>query len=304
MNRILYIIGPTASGKTELAIDVCKRINGEIIGADSMQIYKHISVGTAKPTTEETGDIKYHLIDFVEPDIIYTVSQFKDDALELIEDMHKRGVIPVVCGGTGLYINSLLYKMDFTEASYDLALRQELDGKSREELLLMLNKLDGKTYEEIDKSNLRRVRRAIEICMLSGKPKSQQTNDYKKSLRPFDHRVIVLNPDRKVLYERINKRVDIMLENGLVEEVKLLLEKYPKRDYPVFQFIGYKEIVEYLSGESDLITAAEKIKQNTRHFAKRQMTWFRGLKGIENLHFLNTACGKEELLDKALKILE
>lgn len=302
LKKVIYIIGPTASGKTDLAIELCKGLGSEIIGADSMQIYKYISIGTAKPTKEETAHCKYHFVDFVEPDQIYTVSQFKDEALGKINELHGEGITPIVCGGTGLYINSLLYEMEFTDAGYDLSLRDELEKMSREELLERLFELDKNTYDSIDKSNLRRVIRAVEICMLSGIPKSQQTMDYKNHIRPYDNRVIILNPEREILYERINRRVDIMMDKGFEDEVRMLMERYPKDDYPIFQFIGYKEMVEYIRGAVDKSTAIENMKRNTRRFAKRQLTWFRGIKGIESLYWLDTSCGKDALIEKAIEI--
>ncbi len=302
LKKIIYITGPTASGKTDLAIELCKNIGGEIIGADSMQIYKYISIGTAKPTKEETKGCKYHFIDFVEPDSIYTVNQFKDEALQKIEELHSKGITPIVCGGTGLYINSLLYKMDFSSASYDLNFRKSLEGMDKKQLLSMLKELDEKTYNNIDKDNKRRVVRAIEICHLSGIPKSLQVVDYKEHPRDFDHRVIILNTERKVIYDRINKRVDIMMSMGFEDEVKMLMKKYPDTSYPIFKFIGYKEMVDYISGNVGKEEAVENMKRNTRRFAKRQITWFKGIKGIENLYWLDTAKGKDSLLKKTLEI--
>lgn len=287
LKKIIYIVGPTASGKTDLSLELCKHINGEIIGADSMQIYKHIKIGTAKPTKEEIGDAVYHFIDFVEPDSIYTVSQFKDDALSLIGDIHKRGAVPIVCGGTGLYVNSLIYKMDFTNASFDLEFRKQLESKSKDQLLKMLKEMDVETYNKIDIHNLRRVTRAIEICHLSKLPKSAQVRDYKQYPREFDHRVFILNMDRKLLYDRINSRVNIMVEKGLVDEVQMLMDRYKDTSYPIFQFIGYKEIVAYLNGEIQKCEAIEAIKQNTRRFAKRQLTWFKGITGVKNTYWID-----------------
>lgn len=302
LKKIIYIAGPTASGKTDLAISLCKCLGGEIIGADSMQIYKSIEIGTAKPTQNEIGDCVYSFIDFVQPSEIYTVSQYKDEALNQINRIHKSGQIPIVCGGTGLYINSLLYEMDFTSASFDLDFRKSLENKTRDELLYILKTLDENTYKEIDKYNLRRVQRAIEICHLSGKEKSAQIWDYKAHPRKFDHRVFILSPPREILYDRINKRVDVMINSGIVEEVKGLVEKYQDTSYPIFQYIGYKEIMAFLNGEINLDTATERIKRNTRRFAKRQLTWFRGITGIENLHWLDTQVGKDELLQQILKL--
>lgn len=287
IKKIIYIVGPTASGKTDLSLELCKHIDAEIIGADSMQIYKHIEIGTAKPTKEEIGKTKYHLIDFVEPDSIYTASQFKDDAQSLIGDIHKRGAVPIVCGGTGLYVNSLIYKMDFTDASFDLEYRKQLENKSKDELLHMLGEMDADTYNKIDIHNLRRVIRAIEICHLSKLPKSAQVRDYKQYPREFDHRIFILNMDRKLLYDRINRRVDIMVEKGLIDEVQMLMDRYKDTSYPIFQFIGYKEIVAYLKGEIEKASAIEAIKQNTRRFAKRQLTWFKGITGVKNIHWID-----------------
>lgn len=303
MNKLITIAGPTASGKTELALSLAKNLNGEIIGADSMQIYKEIEIGTAKPTKDETKDIPYHMIDFVEPNEFYTVSQFKDSALELISDIEQRDKLPIVCGGTGLYINSLLYEMDFTDGEFDFKYRESIKDKSLDELVEELKLKDPKTASSIDLQNRRRVERALEIFHITGYSKSEQTKNYMETPRPFDHRVFILNMDRQVLYDRINRRVDIMIEKGLVDEVKHLRSICNDDSLPVFQFIGFKEIISYLNGEISLEIAICEIKKNTRRFAKRQFTWFRKLSGIKHIHWIDVIDDKEKMTENIMEII-
>ena len=301
MKKVIYITGPTASGKTDLAVSLSKELNTEVLGADSMQIYKYITVGTAKPTPEELQGQKYHFIDFVEPDEIYTVSEFKDDALKEINRLHLENKVPIVCGGTGLYVNSLLYKMDFTASGYDLELRKKLDAKTDEELVKELEQVDFESYKNIDLKNRRRVTRALEIYYLTNKTKSSQVYNYKEHPRDYDHKLFIIDMDRDVLYDRINRRVDIMIDNGLVSEVEFLIDKYKDTSKPIFQFIGYKEIVEYLNKEVSLETAIDNVKKNTRHFAKRQITWFKGITGIKDTVWLKPDT-KENMLDKIIEL--
>lgn len=304
MKPLVTIAGPTASGKTELALALARHFHGEVIGADSMQIYREIAIGTAKPTAEECGGIPYHLIDFVPPWESYTVSQFKDDALAVIERLHQKNTLPILCGGTGLYVNAILYEMDFTNGSYDLDYRKSLEDQPLDTLLAALQSVDPKTYAEIDRKNRRRVIRALEIYHLTKMPKSSQVRDYRQHPRPFDHHVYILNRERDELYDRINRRVDWMMENGLIEEVERLKTLCSDTMLPIFQFIGYKEILCYLAGKFTKAQAAEEIKKNTRHFAKRQLTWFRKLAGIPRITWIQTTNDKDRLSREIIRRIE
>ena len=255
---VIVICGPTASGKTALSIELAKKINGEIISSDSMQIYKYMDIGTAKPSEEEKEGIQHYLLDFVEPNQRYSVAEFKKDAESAIEEILAKGKTPIVVGGTGLYVDSLIYGIEYQDI--------ELDEKYRKEL-------DPEAAQRIHKNNTKRVIRALEVC-LSGEKMNDFSNDLKinEKYKPI---IIVLNREREHLYERINKRVDIMMESGLIDEVKKLLEMGYTKDMISMQGIGYKEIIKYLDGEYTLDEAVDIIKRASRRYAKRQLTWFR-----------------------------
>lgn len=303
MKKLITIAGPTASGKTGLALLLAGQLGGEIIGADSMQIYQQIQIGTARPTRQETGEIAYHMIDCVPPDAFYTVSQFKDDALRVIGQITARGKTPIVCGGTGLYVNALLYEMDFSDGDFDVAYRQRLQSQTLDELTARLQEVDAATYRTIDRKNRRRVERALEIYHLTGKEKSRQTGDYMQHPRPFDHRVFLIDMPRELLYERIDARVDSMLQSGLVEEVRQLRRQGFAEDLPVFQFIGYQQILSHLKGELSLEQATLDIKKNTRHFAKRQLTWFKKLTGVP-IHWVAHSEDTQQMLTQMMEKLD
>ena len=275
---LVVVAGPTASGKTEAAIRICQWFNGEVVSADSMQIYKYLSVGTAKPNEEEKEGIPHHLMDFMEPSQPFSVAEYVQLAKEAIADIHNRGKLPVMVGGTGLYIDSLVNNIQFTETDSDPALREELQKYAAEHgneaLWNILNEKDPEAAANVHPNNVGRVIRAIEMIKTSGKTKTEQLEDSHREPSPYNVLYLALNyRDRETLYDRINRRVYIMLDNGLEEEARFLLEHgYAPT---AAQAIGYKEMFGYLNGEEDLELAIEKIQQGSRRYAKRQLTWFR-----------------------------
>ena len=282
--KIVVIVGPTASGKTSLSIELAKKINGEIISADSMQIYKEMDIGTAKVTKDEMQGIKHYLIDFIKPDERYTVSDFKKDSLVAIQEILNNKKMPIIVGGTGLYVNSLIYEINFQEMNFDEEYRKMLmneaeDEAKLEELWNKANDIDPEAMAKISKNDKKRIIRVLEIYKATGKNKTEQEKNSRKKDLIYDYYVFGINYDRDKLYERINYRVDKMIEAGLIDEVKKILSKYDK--FPTaMQGLGYKEVVRYLEGEYSKEEMIEKIKQETRRYAKRQMTWFRKNKDI------------------------
>lgn len=275
---VIVICGPTASGKTALSIELAKEIKGEIISADSMQIYKDMDIGTAKPHEEEKQGIKHYLLDFINPDTRYSVAEFKIDATKAIEEILQKGKIPIVVGGTGLYIDTLIYGIEYNDIKIDEEYRQELEKIAEEQGLEVLyqkaKEIDNKAMEKISPNDKKRIMRVLEIYKATGKTKTEQEAESKRNGVKYDYKVFALNMDREVLYNRINLRVDIMIENGLIEEVQKLRDKYNK--FPTaMQGLGYKEVVEYLENKVTKEQMIEKIKMETRRYAKRQLTWFR-----------------------------
>lgn len=265
-------MGPTASGKSKFAIKKAKEINGEIISADSRLVYKGFDIAAAKPTIEEREGIEHYLIDIVEPEVDYSVANFFDDAKIAIEKIMQKGKTPIVVGGTGLYFRILLEDFNLPRVAPNLELRNQLEKLDTQELHEMLKKLDSASAEKIHFNNKVKIIRAIEVCKAVEKPMSQVAG---KKEPEFDVDWIGLNsPDRAILYDIINKRVDEMVKMGLVEETKILLEKHGRINNFI-NTIGYQEILEYFDGKISLDEAISKIKQNTRHYAKRQLTWFR-----------------------------
>ena len=305
MNQVIVIAGPTASGKTGLSIEVAKQLHTEIVSADSMQIYKGMDVGTAKVTPDEMCGIVHHMIDIVSPMENYNVSRYVEDAKPIVDSILTKGKIPVIAGGTGLYINSLVHGYDLAPIPGDEAVREEItklyEEKGGEFLLEELRKIDPKTADRLHPNNARRLIRALEVYRISGTTISEQEERTKNAPKPYDVKFFVLDTDREKLYERINRRVDIMLVNGLVEEVKTLLEQGIPKTNTSMQAIGYKEIVEYLDGYLTLEEAVEKLKMESRRYAKRQLTWFRRNEGA---HWLEASLPKEELTEKILKTIE
>ena len=279
MNKIPLIIltGPTAVGKTDLSIKLSKSLNAEIISADSMQIYKYMDIGSAKITKEEMDNVVHHMIDEVTPDVPFSVSEFQTRSEKYINDIHERRKRVLVTGGTGLYLNSLIYNMDFAKSDANNEIREKLEKELEENGIDYMHEKLRSLHEDaanrIHKNNTKKVIRAIEVCLSGNK-----MNDFSKDLRyneKYKPIIIVLNRDREVLYQRINKRVDIMLENGLLDEVKKLLEMGYTKDMISMQGIGYKEMIKYLDGEYTYDEAVEIIKRDSRRYAKRQTTWFK-----------------------------
>lgn len=265
-------MGPTATGKSKFAVQKAKEINGEIISADSRLVYKGFDIATAKPTIEERQGIEHYLIDIVEPEVDYSVANFFDDAKIVIEEIRQKGKTPIIVGGTGLYFRILLEDFDLPRVAPDYELRKKLEDLDAQELYEMLKKLDPASAQKIHFNNKVKIIRAIEVCKALEKPHSQAAG---RKEPEFDVEWIGLNySDRKVLYEKINQRVDEMIEKGLIEETKALLNKHGRINNFV-NTIGYQEILEHLDGKISLEEAISKVKQNTRHYAKRQLTWFR-----------------------------
>lgn len=283
-NKLIILAGPTASGKTSVSIDLAKRLGGEIISADSMQVYKYMDVGTAKISVEEMQGVKHHLIDVLDPKEDFNIVKFQNMVKCSIEEIVKNGHIPILVGGTGFYIQSVIYDIDFNNeddnSSVRKKLEEEYDAFGADFMHEKLKKIDIVSAQNIHKNNKKRIIRAIEYFLINNEPISSHNEVQREKKSPYDYRFFVLNPPRDILYGRINKRVDIMVENGLVDEVKKLREMGLSTANISMQGIGYKEIIEYLDGEVSLETAIENIKQNTRHMAKRQVTWFKREKGV------------------------
>lgn len=278
-NPLIILTGPTAAGKTKLSIALAKAVNGEIISADSMQVYRHMDIGSAKIRPEEMQGIKHYLVDILEPTQDFNIVLFQKYAKQAISEIYEKGKIPIIVGGTGFYIQSVLYNIDFHESSEDTALRTELEqlarGKGAEYLHNILEECDPKAAQEIHANNVKRVIRAIEFYRQTGQKISEHNEAEREKKSAYDSRYFVLTDKRERLYEKIDKRVDQMIEEGLVDEVRRLMEMGCRRDSTAMQGLGYKEIISYLAGEITLEEAVYIIKRDTRHFAKRQLTWFR-----------------------------
>ncbi|OSB12461.1 tRNA (adenosine(37)-N6)-dimethylallyltransferase MiaA [Paraclostridium bifermentans] len=302
---LVILTGPTAVGKTNLSIQLAKKMNMEIISADSMQIYKYMDVGSAKVTEDEMNGVKHYLIDEVTPEYSFSVSEFQERANDYINQIVKKGKLPLVTGGTGLYLNSLIYNMDFAKSDADNELREmlrvELEENGIDYMYEKLKSLDEEAANRIHKNNTKRVIRAIEVCM-SGKKMSDFSNDLKLNEK-YEPIIIVLNRDREHLYRRINKRVDIMISQGLEDEVKTLLNMGYSSDLVSMQGIGYKEIIKYLNNEYTYEEAIEIIKRDSRRYAKRQLTWFRR---YENAKWFDLDNYNDEkiLLDDVISYIE
>lgn len=280
-NKIIIVCGATASGKTALAIDLAERLNTEIISADSMCIYRGLNIGTAKPTAEETARAKHHMVDIVEPNESFSVGAYSTAARAEIEKLHFSGKIPIICGGTGFYIYSLLYDFSYGYEKGDESIREKYMKQNREQgaesVFEELKKVDPETAEKLHVNDVKRVVRALEIYYGTGKKKSEQ---YDELVPRYDYTAFMPNWDRKILYDRINRRVDVMFENGLVDEVRGLLDSGITENCQCMQGIGYKEVAEGLRKGEDEETIKEKIRLNTRHYAKRQITFFKRLEGL------------------------
>lgn len=282
-NKILIICGPTASGKSSLAVECAKLLNTEVISADSMYIYKNLNVGTAKPTKLEMDGVKHHLIDVVEPFENFTVSDYKATAEPIVQSLLEKGKIPIICGGTGFYINSLIYDLSYGNGKDNSFTREKYKRIAEENGNLavyeILKKLDPVTAEKLHFNDIKRVIRALEIYE-SGFKKSEIVDDFTPK---YDYNAYSIDFPREVLYDRINKRVDLMIENGLLNEISQLLASGVTKENQCFQAIGYKEILDYLTNTITLEQAIDKIKLNTRHYAKRQITFFKRLPKLKLL---------------------
>ena len=305
---LVILTGPTAVGKTSLSISLAKAIGAEIISADSMQVYKGMDIGTAKIRQEEMQGVKHYLIDVMSPDEEFDITVFKKMACEAIDKIRANGHIPLIVGGTGFYIQSVLYDIEFDNADKDTSYRDERYRLAEQNgpmyLHNMLREIDEKSADTIHYNNVKRVARAIEYYKQTGMKISEHNEEQRKKDSPYNYVYFVLNDDRKLLYDRINKRVDAMFDEGLIEEVRKLRERGIGRDATSMQAIGYKEVLDYLDGLCTLDELKENIKNNTRHFSKRQITWFKREKDIEWINLEEFGHNRENVLEYMLNILE
>ena len=300
MKDLIVLTGPTAVGKTSLSIALAKAVGGEIISADSMQVYKYMNIGTAKITEEEKCGIPHFLIDELEPDEEFNVTIFKNKVMGYIKDIKSRGKVPIIVGGTGFYIQSVIYDINFNEYGDDSEVRKKYElmaetiGKS--ELHKKLALVDREYADSVSENNVKKVVRALSFFEMTGEKLSEHNKRERERSSPFDFAYFVLTMDRKKLYERIDKRVDLMFDMGLVDEVKALMAKGYDKSLVSMQGIGYKEVIDYLNGKTSLEECIDIIKRDTRHFAKRQLTWFKREKVV-------TYIDKDEFVseDKCLK---
>ena len=281
----MVVCGPTASGKTKLAVDLALMFGGEIVSADSMQIYKGMDIASAKPTEEEKRGVPHHLMDFLEPTQAFSVADYVLLARKTIEDIHARGKLPIICGGTGLYISSLIDNIEFDDTGSDPVYREKLrriaDEKGGEYLLGMLREVDPEAAAQLHENNQKRIIRALEVYKLSGKTMTEQKIQSRLNPSPYEPCMMMIDYPREVLYERIDRRVDMMLDAGLEAEAR---EFFTHDDYiTAAQAIGYKELRPYFDGEKTLDECVETLKRETRRYAKRQLTWFRKDSRIEHI---------------------
>ncbi len=309
--KICVVIGPTASGKTALGVEICKKFNGEVISCDSMQIYKGLPIATAVPTLEEREGIPHHLMEFLEINQNFSVADYVSLAKEKIENIKSRGKLPVFVGGTGLYISSLLDNVKFAPQQFDENIRKGLNERIKtegcEKLYEELKAIDPETAEKIHVNDALRITRALEIYLLTGETKTEQVKRSKEEPSPYDPCVIGLNfENRDILYDRINRRVDIMMESGMLEEVKSVYGKYG--DEVSVAAIGYKEFIPYLKGEDTIENCIENVKQESRRYAKRQLTWFRRDSRVNWIYpdtfEENVEYSRTKVIEKAIEIME
>ena len=310
MERKPFVVltGPTAVGKTALSIELAKAISGAIISADSMQVYKHMDIGSAKIMPEEMEGIRHYLVDEFEPDEEFHVARFVERAKECLNEIYREGKIPIIVGGTGFYIQALLYDVNFSEQNTNTEYRKELEylaeEKGAEYLHKMLKEVDAASAEAIHANNRKRVIRALEFYHLTGTKISEHNETEKQKTSPYNFAYFVLTDNRKHLYERIEKRVDMMIKNGLVEEVQKIKDMGYHREMVSMQGLGYKEILDYLDGKMTLEEAVSLIKKETRHFAKRQLTWFRRERDVIWFDKEKYEYNEEHILRDMIKILE
>jgi len=297
---LIVLTGPTAVGKTALSVQLAKRLGGEIISADSMQVYRHMDIGSAKVTREEMDGVPHHLIDILDPSEEFNVALFQKLAREALEGIYARGAVPIIAGGTGFYIQALLYDIDFTETNEDTAFRREMEERAGKEgpsvLHAMLREVDPESADAIHENNVKRVIRALEFYRQTGRKISAHNEAERRKESPYNSFYYVLTTDRPVLYERIDRRVDQMIEQGLVEEVKRLRAMGCSCGMVSMQGLGYKEILAYLEGELTLEEAVYILKRDTRHFAKRQLTWFKRERGVRWLNLPDFDNDRERIL--------
>ena len=304
--KICILAGPTAVGKTEISLALARSLCGEIISADSAQVYKYMDIGTAKLKEEEMQGIKHYMIDEVTPDMDFSVAQFREKAELYIRDINDRGKLPIITGGTGLYINSLLNNLDFTDSISDEEYRREMQEtaqvKGTEYVHAMLEAVDPASYRRLHPNDLRRVIRALEVYKHTGKPISYFQEESRKQPPRYDFAYITLTMDRRKLYERIDQRVDKMMASGLVEEVEGLIKRGYGRELNSIQALGYKEIADYLHGSVSKDEAVRILKRDTRHYAKRQLTWFRGDKRV-NWVDVDSFYRKEAIVENIIRYI-
>lgn len=307
MKPMIILTGPTAAGKTDLSIALAKAVNGAVISADSMQVYKKMDIGTAKIMPEEMDGVEHYLVDVLDPKEEFHVARFKEMAMEALQKIYAKGQIPIIVGGTGFYIQALLYDIQFTDTKKDETYRKELEAFAKEHgnqaLHDALAKVDLKSARAIHANNVKRVIRALEYYKETGEPISEHNERERNRTSPYNFAYFVLTHKREILYDRINRRVDLMLEQGLVQEVKKLKEEGYGRELVSMQGLGYKEILSYLDGEISLEEAVYLLKRDTRHFAKRQLTWFgreRDVIMIEKQAYKDEA----EILDVMLNVMK
>lgn len=305
---IIILSGPTAVGKTALSIALAKMVNGSIISADSMQVYQYMDIGSAKITKEEMDGVPHYLVDKLLPEEEFHIVRFQTMAKEAMEEIYAQGKIPVIVGGTGFYIQALLYDIDFTNQDCDETYRKELEAFAKEHgneaLHERLKKIDPISAETIHANNVKRVIRALEFYKLTGKPISLHNEEERRKTSPYNHAYFVLTDKRERLYERIDRRVDIMVQNGLLEEVKKLKEIGYHQGMVSMQGLGYKEILNYLDGVYSLEEAIYILKRETRHFAKRQLTWFRRERDVIWLDKSEYGHDEEKILLEMKQILQ
>lgn len=305
MKPLIIITGPTAAGKTDLSVRLARAIGGEIISADSMQVYRHMDIGSAKITEEEKRGVPHYLIDVLNPDEEFNVAVFQKMAKDAVNTIYSHGNIPIVTGGTGFYIQALLYDIDFTENGEDSSIRDELEllgnEKGGEYLHELLQKLDPDAAGEIHPNNRKRVIRAIEFFRQTGEKISEHNRREREKTSPYDFLYYTINMDRETLYQRIDRRVDLMMEQGLVEEVKRLKKMGCTRNMVSMQGLGYKEILDYLQGDCTLEEAVYILKRDTRHFAKRQITWFKREREVRDLYLPEFDYDLEQVLKKIVQ---
>ena len=299
---VVVICGPTASGKTAVSVELARKLNGEVISADSMQIYKGLQIATAKPTADEMNGVVHHLVDVLDLDMDFSVADYVRQASEIISEVYSRGKLPIVCGGTGLYITSLIENVKFDDTGNDNAIRQRLSDEAKEKgnhfLWERLYEVDPETALKVHENNLPRVIRALEVYELTGVTLSQHKINSRKEESPYDSCIIGLTcEDRDKLYDRINKRVDVMVDNGLVDECRAVYEQGGLKT--ACQAIGFKELIPYFNGDLTVDECIDKIKLETRHYAKRQLTWFRNLSGIQWVYI-----DKFDSFEKIIKNIE